>query len=154
VAEETSYWLPDDIEDYLARLEEDDAFIDSIISKVYLNTMDLADDIASINLPCTAEGFASYMINSASQRDVQMLLKALGYKREIWSRAPYYFKMKEFVITGWVSDDMAWPHFLRERNAYANDGGPKNWTQKETMEYAVAIRELLENAHPGMEVIK
>jgi hypothetical protein len=72
-------------------------------------------------------------------------LKALGYPREIWSRAPYYFKMKQFVMTGWANDDNAWPHFLRERNAYADDGGPKNWTQPETKEYAVTIRNILES---------
>jgi len=96
------------------------------------------------SLPEKKEHFKTWMINIAPQRDVQLLLKLLGYPREIYSRAPYYFKMKKFVITGWVNCDDAWPHFLRERNAYMDDGGPKNWTQPETQKYAYAIRQLLE----------
>jgi hypothetical protein len=144
VAEELDYWIPDDLVEKLEKLESDNAYIDEITQKVYMDTIELADDIASGNIPTTHEGFVSYMINTASQRDVQALLKALEYPREIWSRAPYYFKMKQFIITGWVNDDNAWPHFLRERNAYMNDGGPKNWTQPETQKYAFGIRRLLE----------
>ncbi len=144
VAEEQEYWLPDDIEEHLNRLNNDDSYMDTIVQKVYLDCIQLSDDIASGNIPITADGFKNYMVKVASQNDVQVLLKALGYPREIWSRAPYYFKMKEFVITGWINNDDAWPHFLRERNAYMNDGGPKNWTQPETQKYAYAIRGLLE----------
>ena len=144
VAEETKYWIPDDLIEKLELLENDIDFANKIIEKVYHDTIELADDIASGNLATTYDGFVSYMINTASQNDVQLLLRAFGYPREIWSRAPYYFKMKEFVITGWLNDDFAWPHFLRERNAYADDGGPKNWTQPETASYAKAMRKLIE----------
>jgi hypothetical protein len=144
VTEETRYWLPDDIESRLEKLNSDDDFMNDAIEKIYMESMELSDDIASGNVPVSYDGFVEYMIKTASQSDVQLLLKTLGYPREIWSRAPYYFKIKKFIITGWVNDDLAWPHFLRERNAYMNDGGPKNWTQPETQKYAHAIRVLLE----------
>lgn len=147
VAEETVYWLPDDIQEridstYGTRVREVDKI--RLAESVTDESWSLTDSIVDNELPETREAFLSWMINTAPQRDVQLLLKKMGYPREIWSRAPYYFKMKSFVITGWVNNDDAWPHFLRERNAYMNDGGPKNWTQPETQKYAYAIRLLLE----------
>ncbi len=144
VAEQVDYWLPEDIEEKLTKLNTDSEYMNSIIEKVREIDIQLSDDISSGNIPDNADGFISYMIETASQKDIQLLLKVIGYPREIYSRAPYYFKMKEFVITGWVNDDDAWPHFLRERNAYMYDGGPKNWTQPETRKYSFAMRKLLE----------
>lgn len=130
VSEEQDYWLPNDL---VLRLEDES---NSDLVRRY--TMDFIGDIYE------PSEFVRWMTDHVSQNKVQGFLKELGYKREIYSRAPYYFKMKRFVITGWLNDDMSWPHFLRERNAYKDDGGPKNWTQHETYEYAYAIRTLLE----------
>jgi len=147
VTEETEYWLPDDIEErikntYGSGVKMID--IEKLAEDVSDNSWRLTDELLDGSLPEKKEHFKTWMINIAPQRDVQLLLKLLGYPREIYSRAPYYFKMKKFVITGWVNCDDAWPHFLRERNAYMDDGGPKNWTQPETQKYAYAIRQLLE----------
>ena len=131
VAKQEDYWLPDDLIERLEREEHRN------IVKEY--TMDFIGDIFK------PEEFTRWMITHAPQEKIQNFLRDLGYKREIYSRAPYFFKMKEFVITGWVNDDDAWPHFLRERNAYMNDGGPKNWTQPETQAFAYQIRLLIEN---------
>lgn len=147
VSEEYDYWLPEDIEDRISENYGKNAKqidIDKFAEKVGDESFELLDAVHDNNLPLTADGFKEWMIDFAPQKDVQILLKALGYKREIYSRAPYYFKMKRFVITGWLNDDFAWPHFLRERNAYMNDGGPKNWTQPETQQVSYAIRILLE----------
>jgi len=146
VAAENEYWLPEDIEERLSLLYDKNSN-NELLEKAERDGNNLANDIHSGKIPTASDEFIEYMIACASQHDVQLLLKLLGYKREIYSRAPYYFKIKEFVITGWVIDDNAWPHFLRERNAYADDGGPKNWTQKETMDLAIMIRELLEKYH-------
>jgi len=136
VSEEADYWLPDDLDERLD-LENNPITRRDIIRKYSM------DYVNPPNGMC-AENFVDWMINHAPQSKVQDFLKELGYPREIYSRAPYYFKMKEFVITGLINDDDAWPHFLRERNAYMDDGGPKNWTQPETQEFSFAIRGLLE----------
>ena len=134
VAEETDYWVPDDLEE---RLNEDTQERRDLVSSFTMDYIPFGDKFETYD-------FVDWMLNHAPQNKVQLFLKSLGYKREIYSRAPYYFKMKEFVITGWANNDDAWPHFLRERNAYMDDGGPKNWTQPETQEYAYAIRQLIE----------
>lgn len=129
-AEEKDYWLPPDLGDRILDAKNADV--------VRGMTLDFIGDVSE------PDSFIEWMIDYAPQSKVQALLRALGYRREIYSRAPYYFKMKQFVITGWVDEDVSWPHFLRERNAYMDDGGPKNWTQSETQKYAFAIRKLLE----------
>lgn len=130
VSEETEYWLPDDL---FERIK--DGKNKNIVDSYFLA---YNDDISN------RDGFIKWMTEYAPQKTIQNFLKDIGYKREIFSRAPYYFKMKKFVITGYVVDDDAWPHFLRERNAYMHDGGPKNWTQPETQSVARMIRSLIE----------
>ena len=76
------------------------------------------------------------------QECVQQILKAAGYKREIWSRAPYYFKYKECVVTGWYNDPTTWQHSFLERSAKTHMW--KNWTQKETREVVEAVLEIIE----------
>ena len=138
VAEEQSYWLPSDLGDRLS--------VDTVENRDMVNryTMDYISEDGKFSI----KDFSKWMLDHAPQNKVQEFLKKLGYPREIYSRAPYYFKMKEFVITGWTNNDDSWPHFLRERNAYMDDGGPKNWTQPETQLYAAAIRTLLEKHTP------
>jgi hypothetical protein len=144
VSEQNRYWLPEDLPDKIELLGKDVSYANEVIEQIYNDVEDIADAIAGEEIPADADSFISYMTRIASQNDIQQLLKGIGYPREVWSRAPYYFKMKKFVITGWINDDLAWPHFLRERNAYADDGGPKNWTQPETAKYAKSIRQILE----------
>lgn len=122
VAEEQDYWLPEDIDVKLAE----------------------ANANGEKEYPQDGEYFKEWMIHEASQHEVQAVLKELGYPREIYSRAPYYFKMKEFVISGYANVDNMWPHFLRERAAYAEDGGPKNWTQPITKKFSSTVRMILE----------
>ena len=87
------------------------------------------------------ESIAMSMIETLSQSETQYLLKLLGYKREIWSRAPYYFKYKEFVICGWKDDPKGFGHMLLEREAF--DNIRTSWVQEETKVYAKAIKQLI-----------
>ena len=148
---ESEYWLPDDI---MARIE-----LLSIDEAPLLNSLKLFSEwgkeespregICEANrqlFPKTEDAFKKWMLSVASQEDVQLILKEMGYPLEVYSRAPGYFKMKEFVIGGFCNVDREWPHFLRERAAYMDDGGPKNHTQKETKEFAYQIRMILEES--------
>jgi len=149
VTEETEYWLPNDIDERIANLygrKSTKEKREKLAEELTEISWSLEDGIRRVILPETSDEFRSWMINIAPQRDVQAILRALGYPREIYSRAPYYFKMKKFIMTGWLVDDNAWPHFLRERNAYMDDGGPKNWTQPETQRVVYHMRKLLEDS--------
>jgi len=137
MGKEDDYWLPSDIEDKLAELESAPIEYSQL-------TIHVIDRLERDSFPRTAIAFKEWMLKDGSQNDVQNVLRVMGYKREIFSRAPYYFKMKEFVISGYANDDNAWPHFLRERSAYADDGGPKNWTQGVTRRFAEMARVILE----------
>ncbi len=77
-----------------------------------------------------------------SQDNVQTFFKVIGYKREIWSRAMYYFKYKEVVMTGWKQDPNVWEHLLVERSA--EPAIHKNWTQPETKRFVECIKELVD----------
>lgn len=124
VTGQKDYWLPEDIVEKIKKYKESslDPNLDSL-EEINFNTI--------LNL----------FLNVLSQNQVQTLLKNCGYPREIWSRAPYYFKYKEFIMTGWINDPNAWGHLLLEREAY-----PKlheSWVQDETRKYADAIRKCL-----------
>lgn len=155
---EHDYWLPEDLE---SRIFEMDGSLMPLngfagflrdISKIRLIPFrsllaKKMNNVAKDRFPKTGSEFKCWMLNNASQKEVQKFLKDSGYPREIYSRAPYYFKMKEFVITGWCNDDSAWPHFLRERGAYTKEEGIKeNWTQPITKSFASAVRMLLESS--------
>lgn len=75
------------------------------------------------------------------QQQVQDIFKELGYKQEIYSRAPYYFKYKEFIMTGWKNDPAVWDHFLLEREAYPELY--ESWAQEQIKEFAAAARKIL-----------
>ncbi len=145
VTHETEYWLPDDLEDRLIKLSKDDSFLAKAAEIQVVDKSELSDEIERGDFPMNAYDFIDCMLNQWPQNDVQLILKSLGYPKEIYNRAPYYFKMKRFVITGWLNNDDAWPHFLRERNAYMNDGGPKNWAQTETQVLVRHMRTLIEH---------
>lgn len=161
VSEQEDYWLPDDINKRIHDL--DLSTLDSIknvkLSKAIedlksiivrksteifwdersngLTAMEAVELIRKHTEPIIKELF----LNTLSQDHVQRFLKLLGYEREIYSRAPYYFKYKEFVIGGWLNDPYGWGHLLLERDGYSDIR--KSWTQKETKEFSIAIREIL-----------
>lgn len=87
------------------------------------------------------QAFLDWMLNKASQEEVQAYLKNQVYPREIWSRAPYYFKMKTFIMGGWRNDPHAWDNLFLERNCYPRWWN--NWTQEETKSVVQEIEELV-----------
>lgn len=124
VSENSNYWLPDDIH---TRLNKD---------------IMLEYDLR-INDSCVREAILDHFLNYFTQADVQAFLKDLGYPREIYNRAPYYFKYKEFIITGWYNNKRCWYNMLVERNAITTNECNKNWTQKETNIFANAVNTIL-----------
>lgn len=126
VASQSDYWLPDDIEKRA---------IDSISMYRFENKKNEFKDFK--------EFFKHYMLIFYSQEDVQSELKDFGYKQEIYSRAPYYFKYKEVVVTGWHNDPATWKHSFIERNCEQKLW--KNWTQKETQQVLEAVKKVIEN---------
>lgn len=131
VSEEKNYWLPDDLDERIYNVDLDTIKDDKIKQEIRLLQVE--------RIP--SDEFEEKMLNQWSQNLTQSILKYLGYKREIWSRAPYYFKYKEFVMTGWVNDPSVWNHLLLEREAYPNIH--KSWVQPETVKIVDAIRQVI-----------
>lgn len=139
VSEGNGYWLPEGIIDRINNAKQED--IDKInYSQEFIDLQ----TITSSDLPTANK--TEYILNTflyvVPQECVQQILKAAGYKREIWSRAPYYFKYKECVVTGWYNDPTTWQHSFLERSAKPHMW--KNWTQKETREVMEAVLEIIE----------
>lgn len=139
VAEGVGYWLPEGIINKINEATEEE--IDKID---YSQEFEDLKIITSSNTPNTAktEAILTTFTKILPQDGVQQILKAAGYKREIWSRAPYYFKYKECVVTGWYNDPTTWQHSFLERSVEPDCW--KNWTQKETKEVLQAIKEIIE----------
>lgn len=128
VEEETDYWLP---YDFNSRLKDRCKTIRTLFQEeleIFLESHEAAVDM---------------FLNHLSQMECQDLFKDLGYNREIYSRAPYYFKYKEVVFAAWSNNPDTFQHFLLERNAYTELH--KNWTQREMAEFASGIRQILES---------
>ena len=138
VSEGNGYWLPEGIIEKINNTPEEE------ICKINFSQefIDL-QAITSSNTPAAAkiEFILNTFLNGYPQECVQQILKAAGYKREIWSRAPYYFKYKECVVTGWYNDPTTWEHSFLERSVEPNSW--KNWTQKETKEVLQAVRAII-----------
>lgn len=142
VSSNNKYWLPDDIVDKLLDIKveaETGDVTDQDLDELQCHLFELQKENGDIEL------IHNYLINVFTyvlpQSKVQYLLEKSGYNREIYSRAPYYFKYKEMVMTGWVNDPEVWGHFLLEREAY--DMYHKSWVQKETANTAKAIRDII-----------
>ena len=73
---------------------------------------------------------------------VKVLLKHLGYKKELYNRWPSFLEYKTWNIAGWLNDPYGWGHFLLEREAFP--GLIKSWVQRETQSYASVIREVVD----------
>lgn len=128
------YWLPTDLGQRIREAPEDIKNISHFKKQCYTHTTD----------EFIPNSFVHYMLNVYNQDEVQQLLKDLGYKREIWSRAPYYLKYKECVMTGWYNDPHVWQHLFLERGAKPNIW--KNWTQGPTELFVKAICAVVEGS--------
>lgn len=137
VAEGVGYWLPEDIIDKINNTPEEE--IDKID---YESDFEKLKAITSSGAPNIKADLISIFTKILPQDSVQQILKASGYKREIWSRAPYYFKYKECVVVGWYNDPTTWQHSFLERSVEPDSW--KNWTQKETKEVLRAVKEIIE----------
>ena len=142
VSSNNGYWLPDDIMDRISSMDVNDIdvaeikhFIDGFKTG-FLNNED--------TYKTQHDFLMNIFLNVLPQNKIQDLLKQLGYQREIYSRAPYYFKYKELIMTGWANDPKTWGHLLLEREAYPDYH--TSWVQKETADTVKAIREVLINA--------
>ena len=139
VAEGVGYWLPEGIINKINETSEEEIDkIDYSQDLVDIQSM-TSSDIPNVN---KAEILINTFTEGLSQEAVQQILKAAGYKREIWSRAPYYFKYKECVVTGWYNDPTTWQHSFLERSVEPDSW--KNWTQKETKEVLKVVKDIIE----------
>lgn len=139
VAEGVGYWLPEDLVDKLDKCSIDETLEDDGLLVPRINIKKLKTEYPKTEW---IKGFTHCILSVWSQDEVQSILKMLGYKREIWSRAPYYFKYKECVVTGWYNDPTTWQHSFLERSVVPDSW--KNWTQKETKEVLQAVKEIIE----------
>lgn len=133
VSESTDYWLPEDIVEKIKNASSD------IISYYY----DI-NELVKYN-KVNREQILDVFLNQLSQTNVASFLRKLGYPKEIYNRAPYYFKYKEFVMTGWYNNKNSWFNMLHERNAIDNIHDKKNWTQNETNVFALAVADIIKN---------
>lgn len=144
VSHNDKYWLPDDILDKILDIEPEENkdtgdIVDQDLDELQCHLFDLQKENEDIGL------IRNYLVNVflfiLPQEKVQYILEKAGYNKEIYSRAPYYFKYKEMVMTGWANDPEVWGHLLLEREAY--DNYHKSWVQKETSDIAKAIRDII-----------
>lgn len=139
------YWLPSDIEKRAnetlrtirIRPEGSVFYIDTVAKLIdRYNNNEFEGRFKTFE-----EFFKSIMIHSVSQEEIQDFLNECDYKREIWSRAPYYFKYKEVIVTGWYNDPTTWKHSFIERNCEPELW--KNWTQKETQQVLQKVKQII-----------
>lgn len=138
------YWLPDDIMDKLLDIEleydEDTGdIIDQDLDELQFQLFELQKE--NVDMSLVHKYLVNVFLFILPQEKVQYILEKAGYNKEIYSRAPYYFKYKEMVMTGWANDPEVWGHLLLEREAY--DTYHKSWVQKETADTAKAIRDII-----------
>lgn len=139
VAENKNYWLPSDL---LTRVYN---HIENYVDECESNTLSadlLAEGIKDLSPNAeTHKQITDLFLNIYTQNEIQEALKELGYGREIWSRAPYYFKYKEMIMTGWIEDPKTWLNLCIERGAKSDIWN--NWTQTETKNTVKAIEKIL-----------
>ena len=143
VSEAKDYWLPDDIFDRFRQLDTESPLAKAIAKTNLLAVVTMSNiknKIESNKLESIQE-LKELLLNTVPQVVLEDGFKLLGYKREIYQRAMYYFKYKTFVISGWNIDPHQWGHFFFERNA--NTKVWKNWTQPETALTVKAIAKVV-----------
>lgn len=136
VSTQEDYWLPSDIFEKLED-EENKKKIKNISTEVYKILYEKVHTIPDKHY----ELMYSFLYE-IPQHLVQQVLKEIGYHKEIYQRAPYYFKYKEVVFGGWSNNPYVWEHAFIERNAKPEVW--KNWTQKETSRFVQCCREVIE----------
>lgn len=138
------YWLPDDIMDKLLDIELEENkdtgdIVDQDLDELQFQLFELKKE--NVDMGLVHKYLVNVFLYVLPQDKVQDILEKAGYNKEIYSRAPYYFKYKEMVMTGWANDPEVWGHLLLEREAY--DTYHKSWVQKETSDTAKAIRDII-----------
>ena len=121
------YWLPEDFNDKLKSYCH--KYKNAKANKVTTEMLQIGPHTCLMLTMQKDEERVNFMLN-ISQSQITLLFSELGYKDEISSRALYYFKYKEFIVTGWGINPKVWEHLFNERNA--NKEVWKNGTQKET----------------------
>ena len=153
VSDSTDYWLPNDfiykikkhIREYTSDNQQNN--INRYIEELYSIITIAESDIGNGN---PRDDIIKYLLD-INQASVTHIFKLLGYRKEIYSRAIYYFKYKECVMTGWATDPNVWDHLFLERNAEKEIH--RNWTQKETEEFVNAIKEVVTKSSPRIRKI-
>lgn len=142
------YWLPDDfrerVYDFVETLKYQ-LVADALNSQDKLLTEAKMHQYESLLKVNNKKSVVYLLLTSWSQATVQGMFKELKYKREIYSRAIYYFKYKEVVLTGWNNDPKVWEHLFLERNAVPETH--KNWTQSQTETFVKAIKSIIKVGH-------
>lgn len=140
VAENVNYWLPNDIIEKFNKyiIDTDDELSAEACEQI--ESIQVITKSPDLKVKSKLQAIKDVMLHVLPQNRFQEILKAIGYKREIWSRAPYYFKYKEVVVTGWKNDPTTWQHSFLERNGY--EQYHKNWTQKESQQIIKAVMEV------------
>lgn len=138
------YWLPDDIMDKLLDIvpeENKDTgdIVDQDLDELQFQLFELKKE--NVDMGLVHKYLVNVFLYVLPQDKVQDILEKAGYNKEVYSRAPYYFKYKKMVMTGWANDPEVWGHLLLEREAY--DNYHKSWVQKETADTAKAIRDII-----------
>jgi len=134
VVTEDEYWLPEDI---MERYDSPD------ISIWLAKHLDKERYLMAMNEVNDKDSLVNFMLNTLTPEEGQSLLKAMGYKKEIYNRWPSHMKYKSWIIGGWLNNPYQWGHFLLEREAYPKLH--KSWVQPQTAETAKAIRKLIQN---------
>ena len=140
LVERNEYWLPTDFRDkvysYVDKQTDDE--MNPVAIKITNSTF-FHISKAILESP-SHDGVVDVLLKGTnafklSQQELLEFFKVLGYKREIYQRALYYFKLKKFIIGGWKTDPNTWIHLALERTA--------GWTQGTSKDFAgMIIQEL------------
>lgn len=95
--------------------------------------------------------FKEDLLDVYPQPKIQAMLKEAGYKKEIYQRAPYYFKMKTFIMGAEVINQYTWLNLFLER---AGLPASKNWVQGETQQIVYSIYNLFKNEYKHIGIFK
>lgn len=95
--------------------------------------------------------FKEDLLDIYPQPRIQAMLKEAGYKKEIYQRAPYYFKMKTFIMGAEVINQYTWLNLFLER---AGLPASKNWVQGETQQIVYSIYNLFKNEYKHISIFK
>lgn len=134
------YWMPDDFIERVRKDAKRDCKTLSVNDNRYYH---MSNIIACFSDMSDVVKILIHGTNTTkfSQAEVIGYFKYLGYKKEIYNRAMYYFKYKEVVMTGWNNNPKVWGHLVIERNAEPTIW--KNWTQEQSKLFVEAIRKMV-----------